>query len=233
MSQCVFLFLCHALGTHAHVPAPRAAARHMSHCRWLQMVRNSSTTIHVMACPGARRARRGKMPLYKAPYPSSRQIRKYASTKPLYRREGSTVELVCTISLVLMTSAGQFSSGPTVLATRPVIAACHGDNPSLLFPPESPHTLTLIHEYAVNIEAWLVACLKTVGPAPFHKPWNPSFATILVAQWMGPLYLGVCPIKLASLALVTCACRRVFTTSKGVTTRSASVVPATIPHPRF
>uniref|UniRef100_A0A0A9DHT1 Uncharacterized protein n=1 Tax=Arundo donax TaxID=35708 RepID=A0A0A9DHT1_ARUDO len=63
----------------------------------------------------------------------------------------------------------------------------------------------------------------TVGNAPDHRPRRPSSRTIVLAQCIGPLYLsrsGLSPF---------CCCNLIFTTSKGVTMRSASMTPAPNP----
>ena len=73
---------------------------------------------------------------------------------------------------------------------------------------------------------WLVACRRAVRETPRYNAPNPSSRTIVYTACPALRYRGV---SRGSANECCCACRRILTTSIGVTTAIASVVPAPRP----
>lgn len=73
---------------------------------------------------------------------------------------------------------------------------------------------------------WLVACRRAVRETPRYSVLNPSSRTIVYTACPALRYRGV---SRGSANECCCACRRILTTSMGVTTAIASVVPAPSP----
>ena len=73
---------------------------------------------------------------------------------------------------------------------------------------------------------WFVACLSAVRETPRYKALKPSSRIILYTACPAFRYWG---ISWGSARECICACRRIFTTSIGHTTATASVIPAPKP----
>mmetsp|Transcript_20111 Transcript_20111/g.56543 ORF Transcript_20111/g.56543 Transcript_20111/m.56543 type:complete len:301 (+) Transcript_20111:130-1032(+) len=176
-----------------------------------------SLTAQTMACPGGMRIRRGSSPLYSARRPSWRGTVTRQCRKPRYRAPSPWL---WAMSRVLTTSNGLVATGPRHAAEKPLTMLCHGasvrPSPSCL-PQSCRSTLA----FAQNRHIWLVPLRSTVGPAPLHSPRRPSSLRMRPTAWAGPRYLAAAP--------PSCFCSRILTTSKGVTTSSASVTPAPKP----
>ena len=131
-----------------------------------------------------------------------------------------TPALLCAMRRVFTTSNGPVATGPIVAANPPEIKDCTGCN-AMPSPSCFPHKNESTCALAVNRHIWFVPFRAMVGPAPFHIAITPSSFMIVRAACNVPLYF--------KFTLPFCCCKRIFTTSNGVTMHSASTTPAPNP----
>ena len=84
----------------------------------------------------------------------------------------------------------------------------------------------LISWYAVKLAPWFVACRSAVNDTPRYSVETPSSRTMVYTACPALRYRGA---SRGSASECDCACSRILTTSIGVTTATASVIPAPRP----
>lgn len=126
-------------------------------------------------------------------------------------------------SLVLIVSIGALEKGPMAPEIRPMQDVCQPGK-SVVFWYFCRYDLS--SEYAVKLAAWFVPWRNAVSETPRHNAPAPSSFTTVYSACAAFRYFGT---SSGSAIEWCCACRRILTTSMGVTTRTASVTPAARP----
>ena len=89
-----------------------------------------------------------------------------------------------------------------------------------------PVSTRCLRQHLEPTPPWFVACLRAVRETPRYKALKPSSRIILYTACPAFRYWG---ISCGSARECICACSRIFTTSIGHTTATASVIPAPKP----